>query len=75
MTPNYVRKVLEAKAKEGVEPSLAQEYDRENGWEDLMSIVGASKGPIHGFIDSKLQLQRIFRNVSILCETCCLVHC
>lgn len=63
-TPTYVKDVLKAKADQRVEPALALEYDRENGWADLISLSGGSKGPIHSFIDSKLELQRLFRQAS-----------
>ena len=66
--PLYVRKVLEAKAKEGIESSLAEQYDRDYGWQDLISVAAATKSQLHGLVDGNLKLQRIFRLVCICRE-------
>jgi hypothetical protein len=62
-TPDYVRRVLEAKANTGTQPSLAAEFGTENGWSDLISMAATAKGPLHRFVDSKLELQKLYRKV------------
>ena len=49
---------------------LGQEFDRGNGWNDLVSLGCTPKHWIHAFVDESPKLQKFFKMVSILRSFC-----